>query len=139
MPFLLDTCAICEPVSKKPNPHAMGQLVQLPRDEIHISAITIGEVEQGIQEMQPCKRRTFLESWLEDHVLALYADRTYAVDVAIGREWGRLVADLRKRGFKMQVKDSLLAATALLHGLVVVTRNEADFVHSGVRILNPWK
>ena len=139
MPFLLDTCSLSEFVVPKPNLAAKEKLTSLPRAELFISTITIGELEQGITELAEGNRKRFLRGWLDDHVLVLYAQRILAVDVAIARQWGMLNGRLRSEGHMMQVEDSLLAATALEFGLTIVTRNESDFLHSGVPVLNPWK
>jgi toxin FitB len=137
--FLLDTCSLSELVTESPYPSAVEQLTALPRNEIFLSVMTIGELQQGVAEMAPCRRRTFLKTWLEEHVLPLYAHCTLNIDTPIARQWGILAAQLKERGKKMQVKDSLIAATALAHGLTVVTRNESDFAHCGVRVFNPWR
>jgi toxin FitB len=139
MPFLLDTCAISEFVTAQPDPHAIQYLIALPRAEIYLSAITIGELDRGIAESQTGKRKAFLQTWLDEHVLPLYAERTLPVDITVARQWGSLAASLTRRGLKMQIADSLIAATAVVHGLTVVTRNESDFASSKVHILNPWK
>lgn len=139
MAYLLDTCSISEFVSKAPNPKAVDGLIALPREQIHLSVITVGELDQGITELKEGKGKTFLRTWLDDHVLVIYAQRLLPLDLTVVREWGRLNAGLKHRGFTMQIKDSLIAATALTHDLAVVTRNEADFAHCGVRVFNPWK
>src|SRR4051812_18930411 len=112
MSYLLDTCSISEFVARKPNPTVIEKLVQLPRAEVHLCAITIGELEQGIVEMEECDRKAFLQKWLEDHVLPLYFERTFPIDVVVAREWGQLNANLKQRGQIMPIKDSLIAATA---------------------------
>jgi predicted nucleic acid-binding protein len=139
MAFLLDTCAISEFVAPRPEPGAIEKMLDLPREELWLSVITIGELQQGIAEMKACKRKTFLEDWLDRHVLPLYADRTLVFDVTEARQWGLLGASLNGSGKKMPIEDSFLAATALTHDLTVVTRNEDDFRHTGVRIFNPWR
>ena len=139
MGYLLDTCALSELVSKFPHLPARSVLVSLPRSEIHLSIITVGEVHAGIVEMTDCPRKNFLIKWFNDHVLGLYLEHTFHIDHAIALRWGTMLADLRARGKTMPESDSLIAATALVHDLSVVTRNEAHFANSGVRILNPWK
>lgn len=139
MAFLLDTCTLSEFVATKPEAKVVGRLLALPREAIHISAMTIGELEQGVSELKASKRKEFLRTWLVDHILPLYGERILAVDVIVARRWGSLAATLKARGRKMQIKDSLIAATALVHDLTVVTRNASDFAHAEVRILNPWE
>ena len=84
MPYLLDTCALSEFVAPDPDLKAVERLVHLPRNEIYLCAITIGELEQGITEMQPCDRKAFLRKWLDEHVLMLYAERTFPDDAGEG-------------------------------------------------------
>jgi predicted nucleic acid-binding protein len=139
MAFLLDTCALSELVATKPHRTAVENILKLPRPELYLCTITIAEIQSGVDEMKPQPRKDFLRHWLEAHVLTLYGPRTYSLDVAIARTWGRMNATLIRRGLTMHWKDSVIAATALEHSLIVVTRNETDFAPSGVKILNPWK
>ena len=113
MAYLLDTCALSELVAKKPHRPAVENILRLPREDIFLSTITIGEIQSGIDELQPCERKVFLQVWLEDHVLKLYSDRTIAVDIAVARVWGTLSANLIARGRTMQVK--ALAVLDLQH------------------------
>jgi predicted nucleic acid-binding protein len=139
MPFILDTCALSELVTKSPNPRAVQTMLTLPREELYLSVMTAAELKAGIEALPMGARKEFLQGWFEEHVLRLYRDRLLAVDMAVALRWGELKIDLRKRGRSMQVIDGVIAATALAHGFILVTRNEADFIHSGVRVLNPWK
>ncbi len=139
MSYLLDTCSLSEFVVPKPDPKAVNALTALPREEIYVSAITLGELEQGVSELRPGPRKAFLRRWLDEHVFTLYAERTIPVETTVAREWGILNARLKEQGSKLQFKDSLIAATALVHGLTVVTRNQTDFAAAGVSIFNPWK
>jgi toxin FitB len=139
MAFLLDTCALSELSEKKPNLSVVRKLLALPRDDLFISTISLGEITYGIELLPPSRRRNEFEAWFEQSVLAVFQDRLLPIDMPVARRWGELEAEVRKQGLTMQVKDSLIAATALVHGLTVVTRNDADFAPSGVAILNPWK
>src|SRR5438874_1852136 len=130
MAFLLDTCTISELVAKRPDRHAVEQVEQLPRESIFLSVVVLAELQSGIEQMAPSARRIFLEKWLHEHVLPLYADRTFPIDTPIARRWGLMDADLCERGLTMQTVDGFIAATALEHGMTVVTRNEADFAPS---------
>ncbi|HEY4328187.1 MAG TPA: type II toxin-antitoxin system VapC family toxin [Phycisphaerae bacterium] len=137
--FLLDTCALSELVAKRPNPHAVEAIVALPRDQWFIAAATVGEIKRGIEGLDDGTRRSFLENWFSEHVCGIYLHKVIVFDVEESIAWGTLVAVLCRKRLPMSVVDSQIAATALVHGLTVVTRNEADFAHCGVQILNPWK
>ncbi len=139
MPYLLDTCAISELAEVRPNARVVQALLALPRHELYLSVITIGEINYGIELLPPSSRRDHLVSWFEQSIIAVFADHTYSIDSHIALRWGVLTANLRRRALTMQAKDSLIAATALTHDLILVTRNVSDFAHSGVQIINPWK
>lgn len=103
--------------------------------ELFVSAITIMELELGVLaiERKDATQGAALRLWLEQRVLHEFADRTLSVDIAVAQRCARLhVPD--KRG----ERDALIAATALVHGMAVVTRNVADFKPTGVTIINPW-
>ncbi len=104
--------------------------------DLFVSAITILELELGVLsiERKDATQGTMLRSWLEQHVLPEFSGRTLPVDTAVAQRCAQLhVPD--KRG----ERDSLIAATALVHGMTVVTRNVADFLPTGVAIINPWE
>lgn len=104
--------------------------------DLFVSAITILELELGVLsiERKDAAQGSLLRAWLEQHVLPEFSGRTLPVDTAVAQRCARLhVPD--KRG----ERDALIAATALVHGMTVVTRNVADFEPTGVKILNPWE
>lgn len=134
--FLLDTVVLSE--LRKPAPQRDQNLVkwirEVPSSDLFISVVTIGEIERGL-ERQRQHNPTFaqaLASWLEV-VLRTYEGRILLVDIAIARRWGRLSHQIGNKGL-----DLAIAATALEHGLTVVTRNVSDFVPTGVAVLNPF-
>ena len=103
---------------------------------LFISAITVMELELGILliERKDAHQGALLRSWLEQHVLPEFSGRTLPMDTAVAQRCARLhVPD--KRG----ERDALIAATALVHGMTVVTRNVADFLPTGVPLINPWE
>jgi predicted nucleic acid-binding protein len=104
--------------------------------DLFVSAITIMELELGVLsiERKDATQGAMLRGWLEQHVLPEFSGRTLSIDTAVAQRCARLhVPD--KRG----ERDALIAATALVHGMAVVTRNVADFEPTGVTIVNPWE
>ena len=137
--FLLDTCALSELVAKRPHPQAVEAILALPRDQCFIAAVSVGEIRRGIDELDQGTRRDFLETWFQEHVRGIYLHNIIVFDADVATTWGTLVATMRRNRLPMSVPDSQIAATALFHDLIVVTRNETDFAPSGGRILNPWR
>ena len=134
MTYLLDTNVISEIRKRSPDPQVLAWYNSLATAEIFISALTIGEIRQGIERLRRKDRdqAELLERWLEGLQLS-YADHIIAVDAAVAEQWGRLnVPD------PLPVIDGLLAATARAHGLTLATRNTADLAMSGVALVNPW-
>lgn len=103
--------------------------------DLFVSAITILELESGVLsiERKDATQGALLRTWMEQHVLPEFSERTLPVDTAVAVRCARLhVPDKRNE------RDALIAATALVHGMTVVTRNVADFRLTGVALLNPW-
>lgn len=131
--FLADTNVVSE--ARRGTPAAVSWLRSVDPAAVYLSALTLGEIARGIalrRRADPAAA-THLAEWLgrlrRDH-----ANRILPVSDAVAVEWGR-VAAIRPRGDI----DGLIAATALVHDLVVVTRNVRDFEDTGVAILNPWE
>lgn len=109
-----------------------------PRVALHLSRVTVVEIALGIEAVSDPSFRAELESWLRDGVRAWFGPRILDVDEPVLLSWRRLVRDGRKSGYTYSQPDALIAATALVHGLSVVTRNVADFQRAAVPILDPW-
>jgi len=103
--------------------------------EIVVDAIILGEIQYGILLLPNGRRRKRLESWFAEGVTRILC---LSWDAATGLRWAKLLAELKVSGASMPIKDSMIAATALLHGLIVATRNERDFARAGVGIVNPF-
>jgi len=136
--YLLDTCVLSELVRPKPNAHLTEWLVSIPPDAAFLSVLTVGEVRKGIEKLPNSKKKKRLALWYAT-LLNDYRDRILPIDLAISEAWGNIQAQSEKSGTPMATIDGLLAATALVHRLLVVTRNEKDFLPSFVSILNPWR
>ena len=139
MMFVLDTNVVSE-LRKvrlgKADTNVMAWTESVDAADLFVSAITIMELELGVLliERKDATQGTLLRSWLEQHVLPEFSGRTLPVDTAVAQCCARLhVPD--KRG----ERDALIAATALVHGMTLVTRNVADFKPTGVILINPWE
>jgi predicted nucleic acid-binding protein len=139
MTFLLDTCVISELVAKQPNLHVVQWVDSIDEDKLFLSAITIGEIKRGIEKLADSSRKSALAEWLEGDLLLRFIDRILPIDISVMLVWGQLTADLEKQGSPMPAIDSLIAATCLQARLDLVTRNERDFAHCGLAVVNPWE
>jgi predicted nucleic acid-binding protein len=139
MTYLLDTCVISELVTKQPNRHVVQWVDSIDEDKLFLSAITVGEIKRGIEKLADSSRKNALAGWLEGDLLIRFTDRILPIDVPVMLVWGQLTANLEKQGRRMPAVDSLIAATCLQARLDLVTRNERDFAHSGITVVNPWE
>lgn len=134
MTFLVDANVLSEPTRPTPDPRVLAWL-RTHELRLVVNPVVLGEIEYGILLLPASRRRKRLEEWFAsgmDRITVLDFDR------ATASRWARLLADLRRRGLSMPIKDSLIAATALVHDLTVATRNTQDFAPAGVRLLNPF-
>lgn len=136
--FLLDTNVVSElrkAKAGKAHPNVTVWASGVPYGSLFISAITVLELEMGVLlvERRDSAQGAILREWLEKHVLPAFHDRILPIDLAVARRCARLhVPDLHAE------RDALIAATAMVHGMTVVTRNVGDFESAGVSLLNPW-
>jgi predicted nucleic acid-binding protein len=132
--YLVDANVLSEPTKANPHPGVVAWLRRHER-QIAVDPIILGELRFGILLLPKGRRRARLERWFEDGVQRL---RCLPWEAGTGLRWAQLLALLRTSGRAMPIKDSLIATTALVHGLVVVSRNRADFEKAGVRIVDPF-
>jgi predicted nucleic acid-binding protein len=137
--FLLDTNCISESVRAKPEPRVLDWIETADESMLYLSVLTLGEIRKGVAGLPQGKRRTRLEAWMEVDLQARFSGRILPIDLAVADRWGLLTADAKRRGQPLSTIDALLAATALNHGLTIVSRNVSDFANAQVQILNPWE
>ena len=136
--FLLDTNVVSElrkAKSGKANANVTAWASNVPYGSLYISAITVLELEMGVLQVErrDSAQGAILRLWLDKHVIPAFHDRILHIDAAVAQRCASLhVPDPRAE------RDALIAATALVHGMTVVTRNIADFRLTGVTLLNPW-
>lgn len=138
MKVLLDTCVLSELRREAGNPAVRKAVESFADPDLSISVLTIGEIANGISLLAPGKKKQALEQWM----LGLehrYAEHILPVDIETSRIWGEITARARIQGFTLAAADGLIAATALRHGLHLMTRNTSDFSATGVLLINPWE
>jgi toxin FitB len=136
--FLLDTNVVSEWTKPKPNAGVVEWLTRIDEGDVFLSVVTFAELRHGIERLAAGDRRRRLDEWLRSELPLRFEARIIGIDGAIADEWGRLVAGGEARGRIIHAMDALIAATAQVHGLTLVTRNSADFEGSVKSILNPW-
>ena len=134
MSWLVDTNVISELSRRAPNPKVSSWLLA-NQDELHVSVLTLGELEKGLSRVADKARRQRLERWVRSDVPTWFGNRVLEIDVKVAVRWGRLVGSLTD---PLPAIDSLIAATALEHRLTMVSRNKSDFTRAGVAVLDPW-
>ncbi len=137
MKHLLDTCVVSEPLRARPDARVMAWLRECDEREVCLSVLTLGEIQRGAARLAPGRRRRSIERWLERDLCERFAERILSVDQQVAFAWGTLVAQGEQCGRPVPSVDGLIAATALVHRLTVVTRDDS-FGPMSVETLNPW-
>jgi predicted nucleic acid-binding protein len=132
--FLVDANILSEPTKPSPHSSVLAWLREY-EPELAVSPVVLGELEYGILILPPSRRRTRLEEWFRAGVSKI---RVLDFDRAVAASWARLLARLKKKGRAMPIKDSLIAATADAHDLIVATRDVQDFRVAGATVENPF-
>jgi hypothetical protein len=131
--YLVDANVLSEPTRPEPSAQVVAWLRDNER-ELAVDPIILGELRFGIHVLPAGKRRHRLERWFERGVANLTC---LSWDAVTGLRWAELLADLRRAGLAMSIKDSMIATTALVHRLTVATRNVKDFRKAGVKVVDP--
>lgn len=137
MAYLLDTCALSEFTKPKPSTSVDAWFARIPDGADFVSVLTLGELEKGITKLVSSRRRAALERWFGD-LRDRFRGRILPVDEPVALEWGRITARAELAGNPLPSIDALIAATAIVHGLAVVTRNTSDIARTGAPIIDPW-
>ena len=138
MKVLLDTCVLSELQKNQCDSDVLECINQINDNDIYLSVITIGEITKGISLLKTSNKKKRLIQWLVT-IEQVYGKRILPIDTQSVQFWGELTANAQKKGITIPAGDGLIAATALQHGLHLITRNESDFINTGALIINPWK
>jgi toxin FitB len=138
MSFLLDTNVVSEWVKPQPNPGVVNLLHTVDEDRVFMSVVTLTEIRYGIERMVAGARRKRLEDWLDLELPLRFERRILPVDETVADVSGRLAARCEAAGRTIEAIDAFLAATAEVHRLTLVTRNQSDFKAVLKATVNPW-
>ncbi|MDK2922433.1 MAG: toxin FitB [Desulfonauticus sp.] len=138
MKYLIDTCVLGEVIKPKPNVKVLNWLKKQKESQLYISVLTLGEIAKGIEKLKNEKRKKELHLWLVDDLRERFNGRILPINEQVAMAWGQIQGRAELRGKSMPAIDELIAATALVFNMVVVTRNISDMEESGVVLLNPW-
>ena len=136
--WLLDTNIVSELRKPNCNPNVRAWSEQYPPQSFFLSTVTLAEIRFGIEKVNDPAFQQELSDWLKQVLRPWFLDRILAIDEEVILVWRRMVEAGRKTGYTFSQPDLFIAATAVVHGLVVATRNVADFERSGVMVFNPF-
>ena len=139
MKFLLDTNVVSEWVKPRPDAGVIRWLTEADEDRVFLSVVSLAELRFGVERMPAGIRRLRLEEWLRDELPSRFESRILSLTAEVAQSWGALMARSQAAGHTMSVMDGFLAATARVHQLTLVTRNNKDFLVLGAAaVFNPW-
>lgn len=136
MSFLLDTNVVSEIARPRPDRAVLAWFDSVANVQLYLSVLSLGEIRKGVDRLPAGARRARLTTWLEGELPAWFGSRLLPIGGAVADRWGRLLAASER---SRPAIDSLLAATALVHSLTLVTRNVADFDVPGLAVVDPWR
>lgn len=137
--WLLDTNVLSELRRPRPERKVVSFVAEQPLDLLHVSAVTLAEIRFGIELLGDATRRAALHDWLTHKVRPMFEQRILEVSEDVVFKWRVLVETGRKAGHTYSQPDLFIAATALHHGLTVVSRDTREYQRAGVPVLNPWE
>jgi predicted nucleic acid-binding protein len=145
MTYLIDTCIISKlrKIRSNPDPTLENWISKHQESQFFLSVLTIGEIQSGIAKLkidhpQEQKKRMVLEDWLFGELIPRFKNRLLTIDLHVAITLGKIHGNNQRLGQNIPLADGLIAATAIVHGLVVVTENIRHFQNSGAEIFNPW-
>jgi len=136
--YLLDTNVISEWLKARPEPRVVAWLAGVDEDRTYISTITIGELRHGVERLAHGRRRKRLDEWVHYDLPLRFEGRILSIDLPVAHAWGAITARRERMGRPIGPLDALIAATAEVHGLTLVTRDVRGFASAAPSLLNPW-
>ncbi len=139
MAWLLDTNILSELRRPRPEPRVVEFVTASPLDQLYVSVVTVAEIRFGIELIGEMGRRAALNDWLTHRVRPMFEGRVLPLGEEVMLKWRLLIEEGRKSGHTFSQPDVMIAATALHHGLTVVTRDRSEYDLAQVPVVNPWE
>lgn len=136
MSFLVDTNVFSEQLKPKPDSQVIDW-IQENEANLYLSTVSLGEIRRGIERFDEGKRKRQYQHWLTQ-LSETMRGNILSYNRSVAHVWGQMQAAMEREGFAASAFDGLIAATAIRHGLTLVTRNTRDFQHTGATLLNPF-
>ena len=137
--FLLDTNVLSELIKHQPSDKVVAWINSMDEQLLYISVLTLGEIRKGVALLSSSNRKMKIEAWLDKDLRERFEGRVLAITESIAERWGAMAGQAQLKKAVLPVIDGLLAATALQHNLILVTRNTKDVLAAGVSLFNPWE
>ena len=137
--WLLDTNVLSELRRVRPEPAVAAFVSAQPLESLFVSAVTFAEIRFGIERLDDLHKRAALNNWLDLQLRPMFENRVLPISEDIMFKWRLMVEEGRRQGHTFPQPDLIIAATALHHGLTIVTRDVGGFAHAGVAVVNPWQ
>lgn len=138
MNYLLDTCLLSELRKAEPDAGVVAWVSDVDEARLFISVLCLGEIQKGVAKLEQGRRKNAFQHWLEQDLPVRFEGRILPLELDMALEWGLVSAATESRGKPAPVVDALLAVTAIVRNLTLVTRNDKDFSDFPVKLLNPW-
>ena len=139
MAWLLDTNILSELRKPRPEPKVVAFIAAQPLDQLYLSVVTLAEIRFGIELVGDANKRAELGDWLTNKVRPMFDQRILPITEDVMLKWRLLVEEGRKVGHTFSQPDLIIAATAIHHGLTVITRDRKDYDKARAPVMNPWE
>ena len=136
--FLIDTNCLSELTKVQPAENVVSWFASHDESTMYLSVITMGELIKGVSKLPDSAKKVNLTQWIKNNLESRFRHRIISIDERIATEWGRLQAQMESEGCLIPAIDALIAATCIVHNLILVTRNIKDFDRTGLNLINPW-
>lgn len=136
--YLIDTNCLSELTRVRPDENVVNWFTSHDESTMYLSVITVGELVKGITRLPDSAKKVNLNQWIKTDLESRFRHRILTIDERVATEWGRLQAQMESDGCPIPAVDALIAATCIVHNLILVTRNIKDFERSGLNLISPW-